>query len=123
MRTNSRTNSRDVNYKKNGGSKLNSSCLLNDFTVQYILDLKYLYNYMTPKKITKYGNSLAVVLPKEVTESLSLDAGMLVSVVVKDGGVFIRAVEMVPGLTSEDRKIVDDIFSSNREVFEELAKQ
>lgn len=53
---------------------------------------------MMKTKIQKWGNSLAVRLPKYITNKKSLEAGRDVSVVLKDNQIIIEPVELEESL-------------------------
>lgn len=74
------------------------------------------------KRIVKYGNSQAIVLPREILEPLGLDTDSYVDVVVSDGHIAIRPVDMVLRISDEDRTIVDTFYRENESVFKALAE-
>lgn len=74
------------------------------------------------KKIVKYGNSQAIVLPREITESLGLKIGSFADVSVQEGCISIRPVQMVPALSPKDTAWLDDFYRRHEKVFKALAE-
>lgn len=74
---------------------------------------------MTQLKVRKIGNSLGVVLPKEVLDQLKVKEGDLLDVVPAPGGVTLSVSdEEVDRLMEIAERIMDE----NREVLRALAK-
>ena len=74
---------------------------------------------MTPLKIRKIGNSLGVVLPKEVLEQLKVKEGDTLDVVPTSTGVTLSVSHKeVDRLMQMAERIMDE----NREVLRALAK-
>ncbi len=74
---------------------------------------------MTSLKVRKIGNSLGVVLPKEVLEALKVQEGDFLDVTRTKGGVELTVSdEEVDRLMQMAEKIMED----NREVLRALAK-
>jgi putative addiction module antidote len=74
---------------------------------------------MTRLKIRKIGNSLGVVLPKEVLERMNVTVGDMLDVVATPTGVNLSASnDEVDHLMQLAEKIMDE----NREVLRALAK-
>jgi putative addiction module antidote len=48
---------------------------------------------MTQAKLTQIGNSLGVILPKEVVAHLNVDKGATLTIVEQPGGVFISGLD------------------------------
>jgi len=74
------------------------------------------------QKVIKYGNSLAVILPKDSAAALGIDVGTLVETRVENGRVVVQPVEVVPKLTAENRDFVDRLYQKRRRVFEALGE-
>lgn len=74
------------------------------------------------QKIVKYGNSRAVVLPKEIVDQLRVKEGDWVDVELRNGGVVIQAVDIIPRISEEDRKFVEEFYKKNEAVFKALAE-
>lgn len=74
------------------------------------------------KKIVKYGNSQAIVLPREFTKEVGLTVGSLADVSVDDGCISIRPVQVVPVLTPTDTAWLDDFYKKHEKVFKALAE-
>ena len=74
------------------------------------------------QKVVKYGKSLAVVLPKEMSEEIGINLGGLVRVQIADGAIQISLVELVPKLSKQDKTIADNLYKKRKKVFEKLAK-
>ena len=74
------------------------------------------------QKVIKYGNSLAVILPKESAASVGIDVGTLVETTVEGGRVVVQPVEVVPKLTPENQDFVDRLYQKRRRVFEALGE-
>jgi putative addiction module antidote len=74
---------------------------------------------MTQLKVRKIGNSLGVVLPKEVLDQLRVKEGDLLDVVPAPGGVTLSVSdEEVDRLMQMAERIMEE----NREVLRALAK-
>lgn len=74
---------------------------------------------MTQLKVRKIGNSLGVVLPKDVLDQLKVTEGDLLDVVPAPGGVTLSVSdEAVDQLMQMAERIMDE----NREVLRALAK-
>ncbi|NLX15220.1 MAG: AbrB/MazE/SpoVT family DNA-binding domain-containing protein [Phycisphaerales bacterium] len=74
------------------------------------------------QKVIKYGNSMAVILPKESADSAGLEIGSLVTTFVEGGRVIIQPVDVVPRLSPENQEFVDRLYEKRRKVFEALAE-
>ena len=74
------------------------------------------------QKVIKYGNSMAVVLPKEATTLAGIEVGSLVVTSVEGGRVIVQPVDVVPKLLPEDEKFVDSLYAKRRDVFDALAE-
>jgi antitoxin component of MazEF toxin-antitoxin module len=74
------------------------------------------------QKVIKYGNSMAVILPKESTASAGIRVGSLVTTSVEGGRVIVQPVDVVPKLSTENQQFVDRLYAKRRKVFDELAK-
>jgi antitoxin component of MazEF toxin-antitoxin module len=74
------------------------------------------------QKVVKYGNSLAVILPKDSAASVGIEAGTLVETTVEAGRVIVQPVEVVPKLTPENQALLDRLFEKRRRVFEALGE-
>ena len=74
------------------------------------------------QKVIKYGNSLAVILPKESAASVGIDVGTLVETTVEGGRVVVQPVEVVPKLTPENQEFVERLYQKRRRVFEALGE-
>jgi antitoxin MazE len=68
-------------------------------------------SYLVPKaQVAKWGNSLAVHIPKDVAEQARLREGDAVSMEVLDGHVEVRRAEKIPTL----KKLVAQITTESR---------
>jgi len=74
------------------------------------------------QKVFKYGNSLAVILPKEFSAEAGVDAGSLVETAMNEGRVVIQPVEVVPKLAPENQEFVDRLYEKRRKVFKALGE-
>lgn len=74
------------------------------------------------QKTVKYGNSVAVVLPKELVARMNLEPGTQVSIEEQNGRVEISRVRVVPELSDKDKKFVEELYQKRRKVFEALAE-
>ncbi|MCC7294161.1 MAG: hypothetical protein IT449_19030 [Phycisphaerales bacterium] len=77
---------------------------------------------MMVKKIVKYGNSQAIVLPREVTEAVGLSVGAFADVSVENGCISIRPVQMIPTLPPADKAWLDEFYRKHEQVFKALAE-
>jgi antitoxin component of MazEF toxin-antitoxin module len=74
------------------------------------------------QKVIKYGNSLAVILPKESAASVGIDVGTLVETTVEGGRMVVQPVEVVPKLTPETQGFVDRLHEKRVRVFKALGE-
>ena len=74
------------------------------------------------QKVIKYGNSMAVILPKESTASAGIEVGSLVMTSVEGGRVIVQPVEVVPKLSPENQEFADRLYAKRRKVFDALAE-
>lgn len=74
------------------------------------------------QKVIKYGNSLAVVLPKEIAAEVGLEAGDLVDTMVRDRHVEMYPVDMVHRISPADKEFVDALYQQREAVFKKLAE-
>ena len=74
------------------------------------------------QKVIKYGNSIAVVLPKDSAASIGIEVGTLVETTIEGGRVVVQPVEVVPKLTPENSEFVDRLYEKRRRVFEALGE-
>lgn len=74
------------------------------------------------QRIFKHGDELAVVLPRDVVARGNVVAGSLVQATMSDGAIQLRPVEVVPKLTDEDARFVDEIYRRRRDVFKALGE-
>ena len=74
------------------------------------------------QKVIKYGNSMAVILPKEAAASTGIRVGSLVTTTVEGGRVIVQPVDVVPKLSPENRQFVDRLYAKRRKVFDALAE-
>jgi antitoxin component of MazEF toxin-antitoxin module len=74
------------------------------------------------QKVIKYGNSLAVILPKESAAAAGIEAGTLVTTTVVEGRIVVQPVEVVPKLTAENQDFLDRLYQKRRRVFEALGE-
>jgi antitoxin MazE len=65
---------------------------------------------MTTVRVAKWGNSLAVRIPKAVAEQARLKEGDAVSIEVVDGHIELRSAERIPTL----EELVTQITPENR---------
>lgn len=75
---------------------------------------------MVQLKVRKIGNSLGVVLPKEVTQRLQAADGEALFLIENDDGSY-RLTSYDPGF-EEKMKKAEDIMSRYRNTLHELAK-
>lgn len=73
----------------------------------------------TTLKLTRIGNSVGVVLPKEVLSRLKLEAGDVLHVVDTERGVELSPYD--PTFEAQ-MEIAREIMRKNRDVLRELAK-
>lgn len=77
---------------------------------QVYKSIYFVYTYYMKTKIQKWGNSLGVRLPKNITEQKALKEGLGVSVVIKNDQIVIEPVEDELSLESMMSKVsVDNI--------------
>jgi len=74
------------------------------------------------QKVIKYGNSIAVILPRESAASAGIDVGTLVETTVEDGRIVVQPVEVVPKLTPGSQEFVDRLYQKRRRVFKALGE-
>lgn len=74
------------------------------------------------QKVIKYGNSLAVILPKEDAAAIGVEAGTLVQASVEGGRLVVAPVEVVPKLSPKNQRFVDQLYKRRRKVFEALGE-
>ena len=74
------------------------------------------------KKLVKYGNSQAIVLPRELTEAVGLAVDAYAEVTVVNGRIEIRPVDVVPRLSEQDEKWLDEFYRKHEDVFKALAE-
>jgi antitoxin component of MazEF toxin-antitoxin module len=74
------------------------------------------------QKVVKYGNSMAVILPKESATSAGIEIGTLVTTSVEGGRIIVQPVEVVPKLSPEDKEFVDRLYAKRRKVLDALAE-
>ena len=74
---------------------------------------------MTSLKIRKIGNSLGVVLPKDLLEKLNVGEGDVLAVKHDDQGVRIEVSEAE---TDRLMELAEEIIEENRNVLKVLAK-
>lgn len=74
---------------------------------------------MIPLKLTRIGNSVGVVLPKETLAKLALDAGDTVFLTESPDGY--RLTPYDPEFEAQ-MKVARDVMRDRREVLRELAK-
>ncbi len=74
------------------------------------------------QKVIKYGNSLAVILPKESAAAVGIDVGTLVETTVEGGRVVVQPVEVVPKLSVENQDFVDRLYEKRQRVFKALGE-
>jgi antitoxin component of MazEF toxin-antitoxin module len=74
------------------------------------------------QKVIKYGNSMAVILPKESTASTGIKIGSLLMTTVEGGRVIVQPVDVVPKLSPEDQHLVDRLYERRCKVFDALAE-
>ena len=74
------------------------------------------------QKVIKYGNSIAVILPRESAASAGIDVGTLVETTLEDGRIVVQPVEVVPKLTPENQEFVDRLYQKRRRVFKALGE-
>jgi antitoxin component of MazEF toxin-antitoxin module len=74
------------------------------------------------QKVVKYGNSMAVILPKEHAASSGIEVGSWVTTSVEGGRIIIQPVEVVPRLSPDDQDFVDRLYEKRRKVFDALGE-
>lgn len=74
---------------------------------------------MTTLKITTIGNSVGVILPKEILARLRVDKGDTLYVTEVPDGIEIRAFD---GEFAEDMELAEQIMREDRDVLKKLAE-
>jgi putative addiction module antidote len=74
---------------------------------------------ITPLRVTKVGNSAAVILPKKLLAHLGVDQGDMVTVLDTDGGVELRRYD--PDFEAQ-MAVARDVMARRKRALRELAK-
>ena len=75
------------------------------------------------KKLTKHGNSLALVIDKPLLKLLNISDKTNLELSIKDGVLIVRPVSKQKKYKNEDMtKIAEDIMDEYADVFQKLAK-
>ena len=75
------------------------------------------------KKLTRHGNSLALVIDKPLLQLLKISEKTSLELSVEDGALIVRPVSKKRKHTkSEIKQIAQEIMDEYAEVFEKLAK-
>jgi antitoxin component of MazEF toxin-antitoxin module len=74
------------------------------------------------QKLVKYGNSLAAVIPADVSKRHGLQAGSLVQIMEQDGRIVLCPLEVVPKLSQQQEGFVRELYQRRAGVFKKLAE-
>lgn len=74
------------------------------------------------KKIVKYGNSQAIVLPREALDEVGLGVDAYADVVVANGHIEIHPVDVIRRGNPEVEQFVDELYARREKVFKKLAE-
>ena len=74
------------------------------------------------QRIHKFGNSLAIVIPKAANGTYKAQAGTLVEVAETPGGWQVTLVNVAPALSPDLQPMTDDLTEKRAGVFDKLAE-
>jgi antitoxin component of MazEF toxin-antitoxin module len=74
------------------------------------------------QKVVKYGNSIAVIVPKDAAAEAGIEVGTLVQATVEGGRLVVQPVEVVPKLSPENQAFLDRIYKQRQRVFKALGE-
>ncbi len=74
------------------------------------------------QKVIRHGNSMAVVIPKDIARQLGLETGSLVNLERDNERILIRPMIAVPAITPDRRRQLDEITERFRPALTKLAE-
>jgi antitoxin component of MazEF toxin-antitoxin module len=74
------------------------------------------------KRVTKIGNSCAILLDRSIMETAGLEEGQQVQLTVKNGCIIIAPVNPKCAKDKTFRKAMKDVLRSNESVLRKLAE-
>lgn len=79
------------------------------------------------KKLTKHGNSVALIIDKALLKLLKMDETSVVSLSITDEGLLVKPTKIKKTATkkkskSPDDKLADELIEEYKETFKKLAK-
>ena len=76
-----------------------------------------------PKKLTRHGNSLALIIDKPLLQLLNISEKTNLELLIEDGALIIRPVKkQTKRSKSEIKQIAQEIIDEYADVFKKLAK-
>lgn len=76
-----------------------------------------------PKKLTRHGNSLALIIDKPLLQLLNISEKTNLELLIEDGALVIRPVKkQTKRSKSEIKQIAQEIIDEYADVFKKLAK-
>lgn len=74
------------------------------------------------KKLTKHGNSLALIIDKPILKMLDISEKTQLTISIEDGALIIRPASKKAPSEEEIKKIAKDIMDKYEDVFKKLAE-
>lgn len=76
-----------------------------------------------PKKLTRHGNSLALIIDKPLLQLLKISEKTNLELSIEDGALIVRPVKKQTKRSQEDiQRIAQEIMDEYADVFQKLAK-
>ncbi len=75
-----------------------------------------------PKKLTKHGNSLALIIDKPLLQLLNITEKTNLELIIEDNSLIIRPIKRSKRSKKELKEIADEIMEKYAEAFKKLAK-
>jgi len=76
-----------------------------------------------PKKLTRHGNSLALIIDKPLLQLLNISEKTNLELLIEDGTLIVRPVKkQTKRSKSEIKRIAQEIIDEYADVFKKLAK-
>lgn len=76
-----------------------------------------------PKKLTRHGNSLALIIDKPLLQLLNISEKTNLELLIEDGALVVRPVKkQTKRSKSEIKRIAQEIMDEYADVFKKLAK-
>lgn len=74
------------------------------------------------KKLTRHGNSLALIIDKPLLQLLNISEKTNLELLIEDGALVIRPIKAKKRSKAEIKKIAQEIMDEYANVFKKLAK-